>query len=117
MSRPPASSGTLGRRIATVLRGGTLVAVAAVGVGFVLSLVAPEPDPGARPLVDLIAAGGPDAFTAAGMAALTLVPVAMLAVAAVSFLRSGERGPFLTTVAVAGMLLVSLAAAALFLPS
>jgi uncharacterized membrane protein len=116
MSRPPAS-GPLGRRIATVLRGGTIVAVAAVGVGFVLSLVAPDPDPGARPLVDLIAAGGPDAFTAVGMAALTLVPVAMLAVAAVTFLRGGERGRFLISVAVAGMLLVSLAAAALFLPS
>lgn len=112
-ARPAPPLASLGRRIAAVLRGGTLLAVAAVGVGFVLGLIDGGPGPGARPIVELIGGGGPDAFIGAGVLGLTLLPVLVALVAAVTFGAAGERRHGLTSLAVLALLVGSLVTAAL----
>jgi len=98
--------------IALVLRIGTLVSIGVVAIGYLVGLVA-GPGDGQRPLVDLVADGGPPAIIGAGLLGLTLLPVAVLTAAGIGFARGGERGRLLTTLAVIGLLLVSLVAAAL----
>jgi hypothetical protein len=48
-----------------------------------------------------------------GLLAMTLLPVGVLTAASIGFARSGERGRMLTSIAVLGLLLASLVAAAL----
>jgi len=98
--------------IALVLRVGTYVAIGIVGIGYAVGLLAGSGE-GQRPLVDLIGAGGAPAIIGAGLLGLTLLPVAVLAAAGIGFARGGERGRLLTTLAVIGLLLVSLLAAAI----
>lgn len=101
----------LGRGIASVLRGGTLAAIAAVGIGYLISLASGE-EPGQRPLTDVVAAGGGGALIGAGLLVLTLVPVGVLAVAAIGFARHGERRHVAATLMVLALLVASLATAA-----
>lgn len=115
MSSPPAPAPArgpaLGRLIAIVLRAGTLLAVAAITAGFVLALIGAEPAPGAQPVLELIRSAGPDAITAAGLLALTLLPLGVLGVAAFSFGTGGERrylaSSLVTLALLAGSLVVS----------
>lgn len=97
--------------IAGVLRIGTLVSVGIIAVGYVLGLVGGFGD-GQRPLLELIGGGGPLAIVGIGLLAMTLLPVGVLIAASIGFARSGERGRMLTAIAVLGLLLASLVAAA-----
>lgn len=99
--------------IAGVLRIGTLVSVGIIAVGYVLGLVGGFGD-GQRPLLELIGGGGPLAIVGIGLLAMTLLPVGVLIAASIGFAQSGERGRMLTSLAVLGLLLASLVAAALF---
>lgn len=79
-------------RLATVIRLGTWLAVAVVGVGTAWLAVAPPPPP--RPGGDLLGqlgAGGPGSVVMAGLLLLALTPVSVVATAAVSFVGLGER--------------------------
>ena len=98
--------------VATMLRGGTIVAVVAIGLGLAWALVADTTAPTNLTVVELIAAGGPDALLAIGLLALTLVPIVALLAAAWVFARSGERRGLVVSVAVLVLLLVSLVASA-----
>lgn len=101
----------LGRSIATTLRIGTVLAVAAVGTGIVLAPLDGSPGPGARPLGALLREGGADAAIAVGLLGLTLLPLATLAVAAFAFARQRERLRLLIALVALGLLAVSLVAA------
>lgn len=103
----------LGPPIAATLRWGTIAAVVAIGIGFVLAIVTAAPSPGPRPLVEQLADGPPDALIVAGLLGMTLIPAAVLATAAVGFIRLGERRQVMVTVGVLALLVVSLVAAAL----
>ena len=97
--------------IATVLRIGTLVSVGIIAIGYAIGLVGGFGD-GERPLLELIGGGGPLTMVGIGLLAMTLLPVGVLTAASIGFARSGERGRMLTSIAVLGLLLASLAAAA-----
>lgn len=112
MSGPP-PAGRLGARIAALLRAGTLLAVAAVGAGFVIVLVSGESGPGARPVLQLVAAGGPDALIATGLLGLTALPLGVLGVAAATFAAEGERRYLASSLATLGLLVASLVTAAI----
>ena len=99
--------------IAAVLRIGTIVSVGIISIGYVLGLVGGFGD-GQRPLLELIGGGGPLTMLGIGLLAMTLLPVGVLTAASIGFARSGERGRMLTSIAVLGLLLASLVAAALF---
>ena len=98
--------------VASVLRWGTIVAVVAAGLGLAWALAAGASAQTDRSVLELIGDGGPDALIAIGLLALTLVPIAALAAAAVVFARAGERRSLLVTLGVLLLLLVSLLAAA-----
>jgi hypothetical protein len=98
--------------VATVLRGGTIVAVMAIGLGLAWALVAGTVAPEKRTVVELLGGGGPDALIAIGLLALTLVPIASLVGVAWVLGRSGERRTVVVTCAVLLLLLASLLAAA-----
>jgi hypothetical protein len=101
----------LGPPIALTLRVGTLLAVAGIGIGYVLVALGGESASG--PIVELIAGGGAGAILGAGILALTLTPLVAVGVAAVVLARRGERGRALVALLAFGLLLSSLAAAAL----
>ena len=103
----------LGSTIAATLRWGTIAAVVAIGICFVMAIVTAAPSAGPRPLVDQLADGPPDALIAAGLLGMTLIPAAVLATAAFGFMRLGERRPLIVTLGVLVLLIVSLVAAAL----
>ena len=98
--------------IAGVLRIGTYVSVGIIAIGYAIGLVGGFGN-GQRPLVELIGGGGPLTLLGIGLLAMTLLPVGVLTAASIGFGRSGERGRMLTSVTVLGLLLASLAAAAL----
>ena len=114
--RLPQKRDLLGPGLATVLRTGTLVAVTAIGVGYVALLAAGD-DPGAVPLLHLVGEGGAQALLGVGLLALTLIPAAALAVAAAGFRRLGERRLVLVSLAVLAFLLASLGVAVVLTPS
>lgn len=117
MSRPGAGlDPALGRRVAAVLRVGTLVAVVAVSIGFLLALWSGAPSRGARPLVELIGAADADALISVGLLGLTLLPLGVLAVAARSFHLGGERRYLLACIVTLALLVGSLALAAVVAP-
>ena len=105
----------LGRGIAAVLRVGTLVAMAAVGIGYVAILLSGE-DPGRRALVHLIGDGGAPAVLGLGLLALTLIPALALGVAAAGFRQRGEDRRVAISLAVMALLLGSLAVAIVLTP-
>lgn len=109
MSRPEAVE--LGPRIGRVLRIGTLLAVAAIGVGFVAALLGDEPQPGPAPLIDVVGRGGADGLIGMGLLALGLIPVVALAVAIPVLARAGERWRAGAAALVLGLLGISLAVA------
>ena len=109
----PEPAGRLGRRIATLLRTGTLVAVAAVAAGFVIALVSGHPGPGARPVTELIGAGGADAVISVGLLGLTLLPLGVLGLAAATFGAEGERRYLVSSLVTLGLLVAGLVASAL----
>lgn len=76
--------------IAAVLRLGTLAAVVAIAIGY-LMLLASGDAPGTQPLLELLPAGGGGAVVGIGLFGLTMLPVAVLTVAAVGFWRRGEQ--------------------------
>lgn len=104
--------GLLGDGIGAVLRIGTLVAMAAVAVGYLL-LLGSSDDPGAQPLLELVAGGGGGAVIGIGLLALTLIPAAVLAVAALGFHRRGERRHALVALGVLALLGAGLVAGVL----
>ena len=99
--------------VASVLRWGTIVAVVAAGLGLAWALAGGASPQTHRSVLELIGDGGPDGLIAIGLLALTLVPIAALAAAAVVFARAMERRSLLITLGVLLLLLVSLVAAAL----
>lgn len=105
----------LGRGIATVLRGGTLVAVAAIGIGYVAILVTGE-DPGAVPLLELVSDGGAPALLGLGLLGLILIPAVSLGVAALGFRQRGEDRRVATSLAVLALLVASLVVAIALAP-
>lgn len=100
----------MGRGMATVLRAGTLLAVAGVGIGLGWALIRGGEAAPAAPLLDVLARGGPEALIGAGMLVLTLTPLAALAVATAWMWRAGEQATMATVTLV--MLGASLVAAA-----
>jgi uncharacterized membrane protein len=106
-------AGRLGGRIATLLRNGTLVAVAVIGTGFVIALVSGDRGTGSRPVTELIGAGGADGLIAVGLLGLTLLPLGVLAVATVTFGGQRERRYLLASVTTLALLAASLVIAAL----
>jgi hypothetical protein len=98
--------------IAGVLRLGTLISVGIVAIGYLIGLVAGFGD-GQRPLLELLGSGGALTMVGLGLLAMTLLPVGVLVAASIGFARSGERGRMLLAMAVLGLLLASLATAAL----
>ncbi len=98
--------------IAAVFRLGTLVAMAIVGAGYLLGL-AGEDSKGQQPLLDQLSGGGSEAVIAAGLLALTLLPVAVVIAAAIGFARTGERRSALTAITVLALLLASIVTAAI----
>lgn len=100
----------LGAGIAAVLRIGTLVSIATIGVGYLLLLGSGE-DPGSPSLVHLIRGGGAPALIGVGLLSLTLLPALVLGLAAVGFRRLGEHR-LVTTSAIVLALLVAILATA-----
>ena len=105
----------LGSGIAAVLRVGTLVAIAAVGVGY-LAILASGEDPGSPSLVDLLGGGGAPALIGIGLLGLTVIPAAVLVAAALGFWQQGERRRVATALIVLALLLGSLATAIVVTP-
>jgi uncharacterized membrane protein len=105
----------LGAGIAAILRIGTLVAIAAVGVGY-LAILASGEDPGSPSLVDLLADGGAPALIGIGLLGLTLLPAGVLVVASIGFWQQGERRRVATALIVLALLLASLGTAIVVTP-
>lgn len=103
---------SLGRRIARTLRLGTLVAVTAVAAGYLAALQDGSSGLGGAPLPDALARGGADAIILLGLLGLTVLPLAVLGVAAVSFAGRGERRYLLTSLVTLVLLVASLVTAA-----
>jgi hypothetical protein len=104
-------SSSLGRGVAIALRVGTAVAVAGIGLGYLVAALDGSTGPGPTPAIDLLRGGGGDALIGVGLIVLTLTPPAALVVAAVSLWRMGERSRAVTAGAVIGLLAASLAVA------
>jgi hypothetical protein len=113
--RPPTPA--LARWVAAALRFGTLGAVALVAIGFAWATIAAEPRGGTRPVADEISRASGDAVIGIGLLALTLLPIAVLVVAAAAFRRTGEHRMLGVTAAVGFLIVASLAAAAAFGPA
>jgi uncharacterized membrane protein len=111
----PSGRDLLGRGIAAVLRVGTLVTMAAIGIGYVTILLTGE-KPGAQPLLDLVGDGGAPALLGLGLLGLTLIPAVALGVAAAGFRQRGEDRRVATALAVLGLLLASLVVAVALAP-
>ena len=77
--------------IAATLRVGTMVAIGLVTTGYLASLVGGGAAAGDLPLVELIGAGGGETLLGLGLLSLTLIPVAVLVVAAAGFGLRHER--------------------------
>ena len=114
MSTPPGRD-LLGRGIAAVLRVGTLLAVAAIGIGYVATLLTGE-DPGPQTLVHLVGGGGAPGLLGLGLLVLTLVPAVALGVAAAGFRQRGEDRRVATALAVVALLMASLVVAIALAP-
>lgn len=95
--------------IGAVLRFGTLAAIAAVGIGYLLLLESGDA-PGAQPLLELLREGGGGAVVGIGLLVLTLLPIGVLVVASVGFSRRGERRGLVVTLVVLALLALSLVA-------
>lgn len=106
-------SGRLGQGIAAILRVGTVLAVLVVGIGFAVASMTGLPSKGARPLTDFIVDTGPDTPIAAGLFALTVLPLIAIGYAARIFAADGERRQLATTVVVLALLVGSLVVAAI----
>lgn len=102
----------LGGGIAAVLRVGTLVAIAAVGIGYLAILASGEAS-ASQPLVELLGGGGAPALIGIGLLGLTMIPAVVLATTAIGFWHAGERRRVATALGVLGLLLASLATAIL----
>ncbi len=100
-----ARSRALHELIAAVLRIGTLVAMALVAIGYGLALFLGAPSAGSVPLLELIGRDAHSTFMGLGLLGLALIPVIMLAVAAVTFASFGERRMVVTS-AIVGLLLI-----------
>jgi hypothetical protein len=98
--------------IAAVLRVGTVASIAAVAIGYTV-LLASGDEPGTLPLLELVGAGGGAAAIGIGLLGLTLLPAGVLVVAAVGFMRRGERRNAVTALLVVGLLGAGLVAAIL----
>jgi uncharacterized membrane protein len=112
MTRDTGATGDLGRRVAAVLRAGTLAAVLVIGIGYVVALASGGPSPGSRPLGELIRAADADAVTSIGLLGLTLLPLGVLGVAARSFQSAGERRYLIACLVTLALLVASLVIAA-----
>lgn len=108
----PRRTELLGDGIAAVLRIGTLVSMAAVAAGYAW-LLASGVEPGTRPLLDLVGAGGGGAVVGIGLLGLTLLPAGVLAVAVAGFVGHGERRRAITALIVLAMLVAGLVTAIL----
>jgi len=106
-------SGDLGRGIAAILRVGTALAILVIGIGFVIASMTGLPSQGARPLIDFFVDSGPDTQIAAGLFALTLLPLIATCYAAWVFAAGGERRQLVTTLVVLVLLAGSLGVAAI----
>jgi uncharacterized membrane protein len=95
--------------IGAVLRFGTLVAIAAVAIGYLLLLDSGDA-PGTQPLVELLSDGGGGAVVGIGLLVLTLVPIGVVGVAAAAFWKRGERRELVVTLVVLALLALSLVA-------
>lgn len=103
----------LGRGIAAILRVGTALAILVIGIGFVIASMTGLPSHGARPLTDFFVDSGPDTQIAAGLFALTLLPLIATGYAAWVFAAVGERRQLVTTLVVLVLLAGSLGVAAI----
>ncbi len=112
MTRDTRGAGNLGPRVAAVLRAGTLAAVLVIGIGYAVALLAGGTSPGARPLGELIGAADADALSSVGLLGLTLLPLAVLGVAARSFQIAGERRYLVACLVTLALLVASLVIAA-----
>lgn len=113
MSERPHGDDLLHAGIATVLRAGTLVAVAMIGVGLGWAIAAGSPGRTDQSVIDAIASGGPDALVSVGLLGLALVPIAAVAVAAAGLRRAGDARLAALAAIVLVLLIGSLVAAAI----
>jgi uncharacterized membrane protein len=112
-----ASSDLLGRWVSRVLATGTLLAIATVAVGVLLTLATGgEGGPSGvddRGLVAQILDGKPGSIVSFGLLLLALTPLAQLVAAVGAFVRSGERRYVVISSVVLALLLVGIATATL----
>lgn len=106
----------LARWVAAVLRWGTVAAVAVIATGFGWATLSGQRAGGTRAVVDEIASWSGDAVTALGLLGLTLLPIVVLGAAATAFWLARERRMTAVTLIVAGLIVASLAAAAVVGP-
>lgn len=112
--RRDGSDPILAEGIAATLRLGTVLTVAVIAVGYLVAVVTGDPGAGAVPLTDLIGSGVAPALIGIGLLGLSVLPIAMLLVAAYGFNRRGERRMTGVSVGVALLLVGTLVVAVLF---
>ena len=100
----------LGPPIALTLRAGALLAVAAIGAGYLIGAITGEAATGT--IVALISGGGAGALIGVGFLTLTLTPLAALAVAVAVLARRRERNRAFAALLAFSLLLGSLVVAA-----
>lgn len=112
MTPPNRRPDLLREGIGAVLRFGTLAAIAAVGIGYLLLLESGDA-PGIQPLLELLRDGGGGAVVGIGLLLLTLLPIGVLVVASIGFWKRGERRGLVVTLVVLALLALSLVAGVL----
>lgn len=102
----------LGAGIAMTLRIGTAATMAVVAVGYLLALLAGDRNGSSGPALDLLTGATGRALIGIGLFGLTLLPPAVLVVAAIGFHLRGERRMRSVAIIVAGLLFATLLLAA-----
>jgi uncharacterized membrane protein len=125
MAEPMATGGQgqtqadeLSRWVSRTLAWGTLLAIATVAVGVVLTLAsgtrAGPSGTGGEGLVAQIASGKPASIVSLGLLLLALTPVAQLVAAVAAFVRRGEQRYVVVSSVVLALLLVGIVTATIF---
>jgi uncharacterized membrane protein len=108
----------LARWVSRTLSVGTALAIGTIALGVLAGLVSGDASvPPGLGLGPQIGAGRPASIVALGLLLLTLTPIAQLLAAIAAFARQGERRYAAISGTVLGLLVIGIAAAAIFTPS
>lgn len=111
-------SDELARWVSRTLSIGTTLAIGAIALGVLAGLVTGDASaPPGRGLGAQISAGKPASIVALGLLLLALTPIAQLLSAIAAFARQGERRYAAISATVLALLVIGIAAAAIFTPS